>query len=382
MATTAAARNDGRARRRRRCRSPPPRRPVRSSEQTHLSRSESATLEPAANGQRKETRCASCGHRRRRPCSRSSAAVVAPWSRSRCGLPGLGRTHARGAAVAAIPQLARANSAGVSNALAAPAPPRRSARSPFPRLCGAEHGTLKPFHRVSPTAVVAVAYVTGIFMAAVDLQIVNVALPTLGRVFHASIATAQWAVLGHVPSLAVLIPASGWIGDRLGTKRTFLVALGIFTLASALCGAAQSLDQLIVARVLQGVGGGVLTPTGTAMLFRAVPPERRARITRLLVMPILIGPASAPILGGVFTQDLSWRWVFFVNVPVGVVVFVFCAINLREHREQPHGGFDGRPVCAYNESNQPDNSCKARSVIRSEERRVGKECRSRWSPYH
>ena len=201
---------------------------------------------------------------------------------------------------------------------------------------------MKPFHRVSPTAVVAVAYVTGIFMAAVDLQIVNVALPTLGRVFHASIATAQWAVLGYVLSLAVLIPASGWIGDRLGTKRTFLVALGIFTLASALCGAAQSLDQLIVARVLQGVGGGVLTPTGTAMLFRAVPPERRARITRLLVMPILIGPASAPILGGVFTQDLSWRWVFFVNVPVGVVVFVFCAINLREHREQPLGGFDGR----------------------------------------
>src|ERR1017187_3155425 len=132
------------------------------------------------------------------------------------------------------PQLARANSAGGSNALAGPAPPRRSPRPPFPRLCGAENGTLKPFHRVSPTAVVAVAYVTGIFMAAVDLQIVNVALPTLGRVFHASIATAQWAVLGYVLSLAVLIPASAWIGDRLGNKRTFLLALGIFTLASAL----------------------------------------------------------------------------------------------------------------------------------------------------
>ena len=186
----------------------------------------------------------------------------------------------------------------------------------------------------------AVAYVAAISMAAVDLQIVNVALPTLGRVFHASIASVQWTVLGYVLSLAVLIPASGWIGDRVGTKRTFLAALGIFTLASAMCGAAQSLGELIAARVLQGIGGGMLTPTGTAMLFRAFPPERRARITRLLVLPILIGPASAPILGGVFTQDLSWRWVFFVNVPIGVVVFVFCATNLREHREQARGGFD------------------------------------------
>jgi EmrB/QacA subfamily drug resistance transporter len=165
-------------------------------------------------------------------------------------------------------------------------------------------------------------------------------LPTLGRAFHASIASVQWTVVGYALSLAVLIPASGWIGDRVGTKRTFVAALGIFTLASALCGASHSLGELIAARVLQGIGGGVLTPTGTAMLFRAFPPERRARITRLLVLPILIGPAGAPILGGIFTQDLSWRWVFFVNVPVGLVVFVFCATNLREHREHDRGRFD------------------------------------------
>ena len=199
---------------------------------------------------------------------------------------------------------------------------------------------MKLLFRASPTTVVVVAYVAGISMAAVDLQIVNVALPTLGRDFHASIATVQWTVLGYVLSLAVLIPASGWIGDRLGTKRTFLAALGIFTLASALCGASQSLGELIAARVLQGIGGGMLTPTGTAMLFRAFPPERRARITRLLVLPILIGPASAPILGGVFTQELSWRWVFLVNVPVGVAVFVFCAANLHEHLEPSRGRFD------------------------------------------
>jgi EmrB/QacA subfamily drug resistance transporter len=185
-----------------------------------------------------------------------------------------------------------------------------------------------------------VAYVTAVLLSAIDLQIVNVALPTLGRSFHASIASVQWTVVGYILSLAVMIPASGWIGDRIGTKRTYLCALGIFTVASALCGAARTLDELIAARLVQGIGGGILTPTGTAMLFRSVPPERRARITRLLVLPILVGPASAPILGGVFTQYLSWRWVFFVNLPVGLAVFAYCAVNLREQRGGSGGRFD------------------------------------------
>ena len=187
---------------------------------------------------------------------------------------------------------------------------------------------------------VAVAYAAAISMAALDSQIVNVALPTLGRVFHASIASVQWTVLGYVLSLAVMIPASGWIGDRVGTKRTFVAAIGLFTLASALCGGASSLAELVAARIIQGIGGGMLIPTATAMLFRAYPPERRARIMRLLVLPTLVGPACAPVLGGVLTQEASWRWVFFINVPVGVVVFMFCAANLQEHREQARGSFD------------------------------------------
>lgn len=185
-----------------------------------------------------------------------------------------------------------------------------------------------------------VAYVTGVFMAAMDLHIVNVALPTLSRTFAASIASVQWTVIGYVLTLAVFIPASGWISDRLGTKRTFLLALATFTAASALCGAAQSLGELIAARVCQGVGGGLLVPAGTAMLFREYPPEHRARVTRTLLLPIVIAPATAPILGGVFTQDASWRWVFLVNVPVGVVVFGFCAVTLAEHKEHARGRFD------------------------------------------
>jgi EmrB/QacA subfamily drug resistance transporter len=192
----------------------------------------------------------------------------------------------------------------------------------------------------SPARAVAVAYVCTIFMTAIDMQIVNVALPTLSREFDAPLSDVQWTVISYLLTLAVVIPASGWIGDRIGTKRTFLFALALFTVASVLCGAAQSLPQLIAARALQGIGGGLLTPTGTAMLFRAYGPERRAQIARTLILPILLGPASAPIIGGVLTQTLSWRWIFFINVPVGIVMFAFAWLFVPEHRPSPGGRLD------------------------------------------
>ncbi|MGZ4310881.1 MAG: MFS transporter, partial [Solirubrobacteraceae bacterium] len=136
----------------------------------------------------------------------------------------------------------------------------------------------------------AIAYVSAIFMTAMDMHIVNVALPTLGRAFDAPLSDVQWTVIAYLLTLAVFIPASGWIGDRVGTKRTFLFALGVFTVASALCGAADSLGQLVAARALQGVGGGMLTPTGMAMLYRAYGPQQRARVARTLILPILVAP--------------------------------------------------------------------------------------------
>ena len=150
----------------------------------------------------------------------------------------------------------------------------------------------------------------------------------------------QWTVIAYLLTLAVVIPASGWIGDRVGTKRTFLFALALFTVASALCGAADNLPELIAARALQGVGGGMLTPTGTAMLYRAYGPEQRAKVARTLILPILIGPAAAPILGGVLTQTLSWRWVFLINVPFGIVMLVFAYLFVPEHQPSPGGRLD------------------------------------------
>jgi EmrB/QacA subfamily drug resistance transporter len=193
-----------------------------------------------------------------------------------------------------------------------------------------------------PATAVAIAYVSGIFMTAMDMHIVNVALPTLSRVFAAPLSDVQWTVIAYLLTLAVLIPASGWIGDRIGTRRTFLFALIVFTLASALCGAAHSLDQLIAARALQGVGGGMLTPTGTAMLYRAYGPEQRARVARTLIVPILVAPGTAPILGGVLTQAFSWRWVFLVNIPIGLLTISFTALFVPEHRAAPGGRLDIR----------------------------------------
>ncbi|MBJ7609062.1 MAG: DHA2 family efflux MFS transporter permease subunit [Candidatus Dormibacteraeota bacterium] len=196
--------------------------------------------------------------------------------------------------------------------------------------------------RIRPTAeqVVAIIYVTAMFMSIMDTTIVNVGLPAFARDFHVSPPATDGVVVGYLVSLAVWIPASGWIGDRYGTKRTFLFALGLFTAASIACGLSQSVLQLVISRVIQGIGGGMLTPTGTAMLFRAFPPARRARAARILVIPTVMAPALGPVIGGALVDNLSWRWVFFVNVPIGMAAFGFGLLALTEHRERAREPFD------------------------------------------
>jgi EmrB/QacA subfamily drug resistance transporter len=183
-------------------------------------------------------------------------------------------------------------------------------------------------------------FVAATFMDILDTTVVNVALPTLGAQFHAGTGSIEWVVTGYLLSLAVWIPASGWIGDRYGTKKTLLFALAAFTAASALCGQAHSLGELIGFRILQGVGGGMLTPVGIAMLFRAFPPEQRARASSVLLLPTVLAPASGPILGGWLVDTFSWRWIFYVNLPLGVAAFIFGWMFLEEHTEPTAGGFD------------------------------------------
>lgn len=188
--------------------------------------------------------------------------------------------------------------------------------------------------------VVAVVYVAAMFMSILDSTVVNVALPTIAGEFAAGTGTIEWIVTGYLLGLAVSVPMAGWLGDRIGSKKVFLGALVVFTVASGLCAAANGLPALVVFRVLQGVGGGMLAPTGLAMLFRTYPPERRAAASKVLIIPTAIAPATGPILGGFLVDHLSWRWVFLVNVPVGVIVLAFGIACLHEHREHSAGPLD------------------------------------------
>ncbi|MGD0285839.1 MAG: DHA2 family efflux MFS transporter permease subunit [Acidimicrobiales bacterium] len=197
-----------------------------------------------------------------------------------------------------------------------------------------------PRRDLNQKVAVAVVYVAAMFMAILDTTIVNVALPTLGRDFHVSSTALDTVVIGFLVSLAVFIPASGWLGDRFGPRRVLLTAIFMFTAASALCGVATSLSELTAFRVLQGVGGGLMTPVGMTMLWRAFPPAERIRASAILVVPTALAPALGPVLGGLFVTDLSWRWVFFVNVPIGLLAIAFGTVFLREQPRHPAGRFD------------------------------------------
>lgn len=194
--------------------------------------------------------------------------------------------------------------------------------------------------RVEYRYLVAASFVFGLFMDILDTTIVNVALPRLAEDFHANTATLQWVVTGYVLSLAVWVPASGWIGDRFGTKKTFLFATAVFVIGSALCGFATSIESLVVFRIIQGVGGGMLTPVGTAMLYRAFTPAERARASAILSIPTMFAPMLGPLFGGFLVDAVNWRWIFFVNLPFGLASFIFSWLVLKEHREPDAGKFD------------------------------------------
>ena len=190
--------------------------------------------------------------------------------------------------------------------------------------------------------IVATVAVFGLFMDLLDGTIVNVAAPTLAKDFNASTTTIEWVITGYLLSLAVFIPVSGWAGDKFGTKRTFMFALAVFTASSLLCAVSWSVGSLIAFRVLQGVGGGMLTPVGTAMVFRAFPPSERSKAAGFMVIPTTVAPASGPVLGGFLVEYVDWQWIFLVNVPIGILGLIFSWRFLKEDRQPAPGKFDPR----------------------------------------
>jgi EmrB/QacA subfamily drug resistance transporter len=174
---------------------------------------------------------------------------------------------------------------------------------------------------------VAVVVILGAIMSVLDTTIVNVALDTLATDLHSSLDDIQWVVTGYMLALAAVIPVSGWAVSRFGARRLYLVSLVLFTAGSALCGLSWSTGSLIGARVLQGLGGGMLMPVGQMILVKAAGPRNMAKVMSAIGVPIILAPVFGPTLGGLLVQHAGWQWIFFVNLPVGVAA-VFAALRL------------------------------------------------------
>ncbi len=187
---------------------------------------------------------------------------------------------------------------------------------------------------------VGIVFLLGLFMELLDMTVVNVAIPTLQRDLGVDLGGIEWVITGYLLSLAVFIPAAAFVADRFGSKRTFMLALAVFSAASLGAGFAWNLESLVAFRLLQGVGGGMLTPVGTAMVFRAFPRDRRAIASAFVAVPAAFAPALGPVLGAYLVEFQSWHWIFLLNVPVGIVGLVLGWRWLREDRIQPHLHFD------------------------------------------
>ena len=197
-----------------------------------------------------------------------------------------------------------------------------------------------PVRIVNQKAVVSAVFVAVMFMNIMDGTVVNVALPTLSRSFGAPIGSVSGVVTAYLVTLAVAMPASGWIGDRFGGRNVLLGAVTVFTAASALCGLATTLPELVAFRALQGLGGGTLVPLGMTMITRAFAPAERIKANQVLIVPTLLAPALGPVIGGALVDGLSWRWIFYINLPVGVAAALTGLLFLPAGSEHPAGRFD------------------------------------------
>src|SRR5215217_4044762 len=180
--------------------------------------------------------------------------------------------------------------------------------------------------------VVATVVIVGVIMSILDTTIVNVALETLSRELDAPLNTIQWVSTGYLLALATVIPLTGWMSERFGSKRVWMSSVALFGLGSALCGLAWSAGSLIAFRVLQGFGGGMIMPVGMALLAQTAGPTRVGRVMSVVGVPMLLGPVLGPVIGGVIVDSVSWRWIFYVNVPIAIVALALAARLL--HRDQ------------------------------------------------
>jgi EmrB/QacA subfamily drug resistance transporter len=179
--------------------------------------------------------------------------------------------------------------------------------------------------------------ILGMIMSILDTTIVNVALHTLGHDLHSSVSQIQWVVTGYLLSLAAVIPVTGWAARRFGARRVYMTSLVLFTIGSALCAMASTTTTLVLFRVLQGVGGGMIMPVGQLIMAQVAGPKRMGRVMGIVSMPAMLAPILGPVVGGLILQNLHWSWIFLVNLPVGIVALL-AAWRVLPHTESGEAG--------------------------------------------
>ncbi|GAA4394171.1 MFS transporter [Tsukamurella soli] len=187
---------------------------------------------------------------------------------------------------------------------------------------------------------VAGVVVLGAIMSILDMTIVGVAQNTFQSQWGATPATVAWTMTGYTLALAAVIPVTGWAADRFGTKRLYMASTAMFVLGSVLCATSGSITELIIYRVIQGLGGGMLMPLGMMILTRAAGPERIGRVMAVLGIPMLLGPIGGPILGGWLIESFSWHWIFLINLPIGIIAIVYAFIVLDKDETSESQSFD------------------------------------------
>ena len=187
---------------------------------------------------------------------------------------------------------------------------------------------------------IVVVVILGMIMSILDTTIVNVALDTLSKDLHSTISQIQWVVTGYLLSLAAVIPLTGWTARRFGAKRVYIGSIILFTLGSALCGLATSTTSLVAFRVLQGVGGGMIMPVAQMIMAEVAGPKRMGKVMGVVVMPAMLAPILGPVVGGLILEHLAWQWIFFVNLPIGIVGVVLGLLMLPDSELGEAGRLD------------------------------------------
>ena len=194
----------------------------------------------------------------------------------------------------------------------------------------------------APLALITITVMLGLIMAIIDSTIVNVAINTIGGNLGASVDEVAWVATGYILANVIVMPLNGWLTAFLGRKRFYAASLAVFTIASFLCGTATSITQLVIYRVIQGIGGGALQPTAQAIMFESYPADKRGNAMAIFGLGAMVGPAIGPTLGGYIVDNASWPLIFYINIPIGIVAFLMTMVFIPNPKyiERSKAGLD------------------------------------------